>query len=62
MKSLNIESSAILSWLFGEPNSNHVANLVDRSTVVVSSTLSILETKRSILRAESQQLISVGDS
>ncbi|NQU64065.1 MAG: type II toxin-antitoxin system VapC family toxin [SAR324 cluster bacterium] len=62
MKSLYIESSAILTWLFGEPKSSLVTKLINKSPVVVSSTLSILETKRSILHAENQQLITAGDS
>ena len=62
MEALYIESSAILKWLFGEPGSRDVINLVNKSAAVVSSTLSILETKRSILRAENQRLISAAEA
>ena len=62
MRSLYIESSAILTWLFGEPEGSFITDLINDSEVVVSSVLSILETKRSILRAEKQKQISSGDA
>ena len=62
MKSLYIESSAILKWLFGETGSSDIIGIINKSEAVVSSALSVLETKRSILRAENQRLISEGDA
>ncbi|MCP4751605.1 MAG: type II toxin-antitoxin system VapC family toxin [Proteobacteria bacterium] len=61
MTSLYIESSAILTWLFGEPDSRRVVDLINDSPVVVSSVLSVLETKRALIRAENQQIITAGD-
>ncbi len=62
MNPLYIESSAILKWLFGEPGSDEVIAKINNSSVVVSSSLSILETKRSILRAENQQIVSTAEA
>lgn len=61
MKSLYIESSAILTWLFGEPKSNKVVSRLNTSGIVLSSVLSILETERTLLRAEHQQMITSAD-
>jgi predicted nucleic acid-binding protein len=62
MIALYIESSAILKWLFSEPGSNDVINLINKSGIVVSSTLSIIETKRAVLRAENQQFITAAEA
>ena len=61
MKALYIESSAILSWLFGEPGSKKVINEINESEVCLSSVLSIIETERVLLRAEHQKIITQGD-
>ncbi len=57
MKSLYIETSAILAWLFSEPNSLLAREQMDQSDLVVTSTLSLLETERVIVRAISQKLM-----
>jgi uncharacterized protein with PIN domain len=51
MKVLYIETSAILAWLFSEPNAHKVLEQMDQSDIVVTSALSLLETERVILRA-----------
>ncbi|MCP4626980.1 MAG: type II toxin-antitoxin system VapC family toxin [bacterium] len=57
MKVLYIETSAILAWLFSEPNSQIALEQIDQSDLIVSSTLSLLETERVILRAINQNLL-----
>lgn len=61
MNALYVESSAILTWLLGEPDSERVISLINESEVSVSSVLSILETERALLRAEYQKIIKSAD-
>ena len=61
MKSIYIESSAILTWLFGETKSDKVISHINTSGIILSSVLSILETERTLLRAEYQQMITPAD-
>ena len=62
MNTLYIESSAILAWLLGEPNGKFVVDQMNKSSANVSSVLTILETKRALIRAENQQILSAGDN
>jgi predicted nucleic acid-binding protein len=57
MKVLYIETSAILAWLFSEPNSHKVREQMDQADIVVTSALSLLETERVTLRAINQDLL-----
>jgi predicted nucleic acid-binding protein len=57
MKTLYIETSAILAWLFSEPNSHEVREQMDQADIVVTSALSLLETARVISRAVNQGLL-----
>ena len=57
MKVLYIETSAILAWLFSEPNSHEVREQMDQADIVVTSALSLLETARVISRAVNQGLL-----
>ena len=61
MSVLFIETSAILSWLFGESASKEVVDTINRHETVVSSVLSIVETMRVLIRAESEGIINAGD-
>ena len=61
MSALYIETSAILSWLFGEPDSHEVIDTINKSETVLSSVLSVMETGRALIRAELEGLINVGD-
>ena len=61
MKALYIETSAILSWLFGESESETVIQALNEHDAILSSVLSILETRRSLIRAENQGIISAAD-
>lgn len=61
MKSLYIETSAILSWLMGEKEGRDVVALINNSEHVVSSVLSHLETERALIRAENEKIIKSAD-
>ncbi|MBA7674868.1 hypothetical protein ES703_83093 [subsurface metagenome] len=61
MSALYIETSAILSWLFGEPDSHEVIDTINRHETVVSSVLSIVETGRALIRAEIEGIINAGE-
>jgi len=55
--SLYVETSAVLAWLFGEPTSERVVALMNAADLVVSSTLTLIETDRAAIRAERTGLI-----
>jgi predicted nucleic acid-binding protein len=61
MSAIYIETSAVLTWLLGEPQSRRVVDAINASVAVVTSVITILETRRSLLRAERQQVISPAD-
>lgn len=61
MSALYIETSAILSWLFGEPDAKIVMQYIDSHENVLSSVLSIVETERALIRAESEDIIKPGE-
>lgn len=49
--SLYLESSAVVSWLLGEPPGDEVARLLNESDEIFSSDLTLLECDRAIRRA-----------
>ena len=49
---LYLETSALLSWLLGEPEGDAVRQAVDEAAVVVTSRLTLVESERGLLRAE----------
>lgn len=52
MRALYIETSALLSWLLGEPRGEEAAEALDGADHVVSSVLTITEAVRGLLRAQ----------
>jgi predicted nucleic acid-binding protein len=56
-----LESSALLAWLFGEPEASNVQARIDAASVVFSSMLTIAETQRGLLRALSTRTIGPAD-
>ena len=50
MKTLFVESSAILAWLFHEPEGERVAEHLERAETVTASALVRLEVERTIVR------------
>ena len=61
MSVLYIETSAILSWLFGEPDSHEVIDTMNKYETVLSSVLSLVETERALIRAETEGIINAGE-
>lgn len=58
MKGLYLESSAVLAWLLGEPEAEHVIQAVDQADAVITATLTLVESERTLIRAEQQELIT----
>ncbi len=56
------ETSAVLAWLFGEPEGTRVREALDRVERVVSSVLTLVEAERAITRAQEQSLVSPADA
>ena len=52
-----LESSAAVSWLFGESGASDVVRRMDEAEIVVTSQLTIVEVERAIHRAIVQKLI-----
>jgi predicted nucleic acid-binding protein len=62
MKTVYIESSALLQWLFGQSHAAAARRAVDRADTVLISALTLTETERALVRAENEQLIKGGDA
>lgn len=56
-----IESSAVLAWLLGEPDSKNILAVLNKAEVVVTSVLTLIETERSLIRAEKKKIIRPAD-
>ena len=54
---LYVETPAVLAWLFGEPESDRVVASINAAELVVSSTLTLIETDRAAIRAERTSVI-----
>lgn len=61
MRSLYLETSAVLAWLLGQTHADDVRARVDAAEVVVTSSLTIAESERAVVRAESERLIRAAD-
>lgn len=55
---LYAESSAVLSWLLGEPHGEEVASALQSAPGVIASDLTVVECERALIRAWSSRLIS----
>jgi predicted nucleic acid-binding protein len=47
-----LETSAVIRWLFGEPDASGIARCIQETEEPVCSALTILEAQRTLLRAE----------
>lgn len=56
-----LESSALLSWLLGEPDGDVVRGILDAAPAVLTSRLTLVEAARGLLRAEYERRISAAD-
>ena len=52
MSAVYAETSAVLAWLFGEESAETVVSVIDGARSVLTSTLTDLEVRRSLVRAE----------
>ena len=62
MTTIYLETSAVLTWLFGEPRSEEVLQTVNPADVVVTSTLTYAEVSRALLRAETDTVLRGGEA
>jgi predicted nucleic acid-binding protein len=62
MSVVYLESSALLQWLLGQSGGAEVRRRVDQATVVLTSTITLTETERVLIRAESQGVLKGGDA
>jgi predicted nucleic acid-binding protein len=51
------ESSAVLSWLLGEPESAGVRRLLGRAGLVLASCLTVVECERALVRAVATKIL-----
>ena len=61
MSALYLETSAVLTWLLGQAHAKEVRAAADAAQVVVTSALTLAESERALVRAESGQLLSARD-
>jgi len=62
MSAVYVETSALLTWLLGEPRSQAVISILNRSGNVVTSVLSLLEVERTLNRAENHRTLTAGQA
>jgi predicted nucleic acid-binding protein len=62
MKVVYIESSAVLHWLLGQSGAAEARRTVDQADVVLTSTLTLTETERALIRAETGGALKGGDA
>ena len=62
MKTVYLETSALLAWLLGESRSAEVKKKIDSAEVVVTSALTLVEAERALVRAETGKLLNAGDA
>jgi len=56
-----VETSALLSWLLGDPDGDAVRRILDDAPVVLISRLTLVEAARGLLRAEHELRISAAE-
>lgn len=62
MTAIYVESSALLTWLLGEPRAREVISSLNRAQTVVTSVLSLVEVERALNRAEHQRVLTAGQA
>ena len=58
MTILYVETSALLTWLFNEPDSNEVIDTINHTDLIVTSELLRIETVRAVKRLCNEELIT----
>jgi predicted nucleic acid-binding protein len=62
MSAIYLDSSALVHWLLGRSRASEVRRTVDHAEVVLTSMLTLTETERVLIRAESQGVLRGGDA
>jgi predicted nucleic acid-binding protein len=62
MRTIYLESSAFLAWVLSEPRAAEVKEAIEAAPAVVTSELTVVETHRALVRAESQSTLTEGDA
>ena len=57
-----VESSAVLAWLFGEATSDDVVDALTAAAEVVTSELTLLESRRALVRAHTSARITESEA
>ena len=55
---LYLETSALLSWLFEESNADYVSESINNAENILTSTLTLMECQRVLIRAQHEQIIN----
>ena len=55
MSAVYLETSAVLRWLFGEPDAPAIARRIQEATEPVCSALTLLEAQRALVRVERER-------
>jgi predicted nucleic acid-binding protein len=61
VRALYLETSAVLRWLLGEPRGARAASLIEEADEPICSVLTILESKRALIRAERDRIALRGE-
>lgn len=61
MSTVYLETSALLTWLLGEPRSPEVVSRLNTARTVVTSVLTLLECERALVRIEAEERLRAGD-
>jgi predicted nucleic acid-binding protein len=62
LKIIYLETSALLAWLLDEPSGEEVITEIDNAETVTTSVLTLIETERALIRAETRSILSAGDA
>jgi uncharacterized protein with PIN domain len=62
LKTVYLETSALLAWLLGEPSAAEVKSRVDAAQTVATSCLTLLEAERALIRGETQGILKAGQA
>ena len=62
MTAVYVESSALLTWLLGEPRAHEVISALNQAQTVVTSVLSLVEVERALNRAGYQRILTAGQA
>lgn len=57
-----LETSALLSWLFGEKDAKTIAHKMNRANKIISSVVTLVEAQRAFIRYESEGLLRESES